>query len=216
MRFEKSKQLYNYWLNLKGNRAAPERSEIEPGDIRKLLGDTFILEVNHAAKYVIYRLAGTKLCDAYGKELKGLGYLVHWEEGDTVKVLSAISNVYSNNIPNVISHHGRTEQNRFMDYETLLLPLQPVSDGTTRILGISSPGKTPFWLGAEPIVSHHLRSIRQMGVSGSKQNETIPFRTPPAMHPEIGEPSLSLQEVDTQSDGSRKYAHLTLLDGGKT
>ncbi len=53
MRFEKSKQLYNYWLNLKGNRAAPQRSEIEPGDIRKLLGDTFILEVNHAAKYVI-------------------------------------------------------------------------------------------------------------------------------------------------------------------
>ena len=215
MRFEKSKKLYNYWLNLKGNRAAPQRSEIEPGDIRKLLGDTFILEVNHAAKYVIYRLAGTRLCDAYGKELKGLGYLVPWEEGDSIKVLKAISDVYNNNIPNVISHHGRTEQNRFMDYETLLLPLQPVSDGTTRILGISSPGKTPFWLGAEPIVSHHLRSIRQIGISDSKSMETIPFRAPPAMHPEIGEPSSSLQEPNMHSTENSKYAHLTLLDGGK-
>ncbi len=45
MRFENSKQLYSYWLNLKGDRKAPDRSEIEPSDIRSLLGDTFILEV---------------------------------------------------------------------------------------------------------------------------------------------------------------------------
>ncbi len=136
MRFESSKHLYSYWLNLKGERKAPDRCEIEPSDIRSLLGDTFILEVNHEAKYIIYRLAGTRLCSAFGKEIKGMGYLVPWQEEDNLRVLQAISNVYSDYVPCVISHLGLTEQRRFMEYESRLLPLWPLEDGTARIFGM--------------------------------------------------------------------------------
>lgn len=213
MRFEKSKQLYSYWLNLKGSRAAPERNEIEPSDIRTLLGDTFILEINHQAKYVIYRLAGTRLCASYGRELKGLGYLVHWNEEDNLDVLQSITSVYTNNIPCVISHHNQTDQKRFVEFETLMLPLAPIDDGTSRILGISSPGKVPFWLGAEPITSHRLRSVRQMRNSNQREehDKVVPVLTPPPL-----QSGMANSEIAQNTSMGKKVGHLTLLDGGKT
>jgi hypothetical protein len=210
MRFENSKQLYSYWLNLKGERKAPDRSEIEPSDIRSLLGDTFILEVNHDAKYIIYRLAGTRLCSAFGKEIKGMGYLVPWQEEDNFKVLQAINNVYSGNVPCVISHLGLTEQRRFMEYETLLLPLLPLKDGTTRIFGISSPKKEAFWIGSEPIVTHTLRSIRSVVQNREKFKDDNLILSPPMQHE--GSP----HENVPNPDGTRKFAHLVVHKGGKT
>jgi len=211
MRFEKSKELYSYWLGLKGGRLAPERSEIQPNDIRSLLGDTFILEVNHAAKYVVYRLAGTRLCAAYGRELKGLGYLVNWREEDNIDILKAISGVYSSYTPSVISHHAQTEQKRFMEYETLLLPLQPLDDGTTRILGISSPKKIAFWHGSEPVVSNHVRSIRRIGGHIENNNDEALILAPPEMHMEESHKTEDM--LDTER---KKYSHLTVIDGGKS
>ncbi|MCF6320654.1 MAG: PAS domain-containing protein [Rhizobiaceae bacterium] len=211
MRFEKSKQLYSYWLKLKGERAAPERSEIEPSDIRDLLGDTFILEINHAAKYVIYRLAGTRLCSAYGKELKGIGYFVHWHEQDNIDIMHTINKVHANFQPCVISHFAQTQQERFLAYETLLLPLQPINDGTSRILGLCSAAKAPFWLGAEPVIINKLRSIREIGQSGSENEITTPILTPPPIQHDGSQPE------STKSDSkNRKFGHLTLLDGGKS
>lgn len=200
MRFESSKQLYSYWLNLKGSRRAPERSEIEPSDIRSILEDTFILGVNHEAKHVIYRLAGTRLCAAYGRELKGLSYLVHWHEDDIRQILRSITNVYSSYIPYVISHVGQTEQKWFMEYETLWLPLLPVDDGTTRILGISSPKKVPFWFGAEPIISHKLRSIRQTTGEFDESIDDKPILSPPLQHDDTP------LQGDKSGTGKRHYS----------
>jgi len=38
-----SLELYAYWDALRGARGAPERNDIEPGAIRGVLADTFIL-----------------------------------------------------------------------------------------------------------------------------------------------------------------------------
>ena len=45
MKHSTSRMLFSYWDALRGERAAPERSEIEPGEIRHILADTFILEI---------------------------------------------------------------------------------------------------------------------------------------------------------------------------
>ena len=213
MRFQGSKELYTYWLSLKGSRSAPERNEIEPSDIRKLLGDTFILEVNHQEKYVSYRLAGSRLCSAYGRELKGVGYFANWLEEDSFDVVSAVKDVYSNYIPNVISHLGQTQQKRFMEFETLLLPLQPIDANTTRILGIASPKKVPFWLGAEPIVSNRLRSIRQMGVGNGPSTITDEVASP-SLQPNDSVFDQELQQSQIHSN-NRQFGHLRVVDGGK-
>ncbi|MEE9375527.1 MAG: PAS domain-containing protein, partial [Rhizobiaceae bacterium] len=78
MRQKKTKQMLDYWMDLYqecGNSPEnhhrhiwPDRSDVLPAQCRSLLGEMFILDTsNGEAKY---RLAGTKLCGLYGRELK--------------------------------------------------------------------------------------------------------------------------------------------------
>lgn len=203
MRHSTSKKLFNYWNNLRGNRIAPERTEIEPSDIRDILGDTFILEVDHTYRTVSFRLAGTKLCSAYGRELKNVGYLGLWDEVDNMKIYSAVKEVYQNFQPMVIAHVGETEQRQFLTFETLLVPLSNQSSQSVRILGITSPAETPSWIGIDPLVNNRIKLTRKVEAA-----PILPFQPhAPALSEEL--PS-SLKE-DT---APRKVGHLTIFDGG--
>ena len=61
MKHATSRELYDYWDRLRRGQPAPHRSDIEPSDIRRILADTFILEVADRETYAI-RLAGTRIC----------------------------------------------------------------------------------------------------------------------------------------------------------
>jgi hypothetical protein len=57
MKHPSARALHAYWDRLRAGRAAPERSEIEPGQIGRLLGDVFLLENSVNPRYSV-RLAG--------------------------------------------------------------------------------------------------------------------------------------------------------------
>lgn len=209
MRYENTKKLFQYWQNLRGDRPAPERSEIEPSDIRTLLGDTFILEINHIQKIVSYRLAGTRLCAAHARELKGLGYLAHWDENDNLDIMRALAKTYAYFEPSLVSYLAETEQRRFVEFEALLLPLLPVDKNTSRILGIATPKKVPFWIGSEPIINYRLRSIRTPKI---KESSGAELKLPPSLKQEEKRSNANFKFVES----GRKVAHLMVLDGGKS
>ena len=54
--------LFGYWNEVRGERLAPRRFEIEPARIATILPETFILERLDSETFP-YRLAGTKICD---------------------------------------------------------------------------------------------------------------------------------------------------------
>lgn len=200
MRHKTSKKIFTYWNNLRGARIAPERTQIEPSDIRDLLGDTFILEVDHLYRTISFRLAGTKLCSSYGRELKSVGYLGLWDMSDNMKIFDAVQQVYEHSIPTVIAHIAQTEGGQFLEYETLLLPLLNGSSKTVRILGTAAPSDIPNWVGMDPIVNNRIKSVR-----------TVPFERTmdtPALSPD-------LPIIETEPGNSpRQVAHLTVFDGG--
>ena len=49
MKHAASRELYAYWEEKRGTRRAPERTEIEPGAIRGVLSDAFILALDRSA-----------------------------------------------------------------------------------------------------------------------------------------------------------------------
>ena len=75
MKQDGSIALFQYWNRLRHGRPAPKRTEIEPADIKTLLADTFILERDTRGE-AVFRLAGTRLCAVYGRELKGFSFPV--------------------------------------------------------------------------------------------------------------------------------------------
>src|SRR5436190_23143037 len=70
MKHATTREVFAYWDNCRGGRLAPDRSDIEPGAIRNVLSDTFILTSDHKAGHP-FRLAGTRLCAVMGCDLKG-------------------------------------------------------------------------------------------------------------------------------------------------
>jgi hypothetical protein len=77
MKHAASRELYAYWQEKRGTRPAPERTEIEPGAIRGVLADAFILALDRGSGHPI-RLAGTRLCALFGREIKGESFLDLW------------------------------------------------------------------------------------------------------------------------------------------
>lgn len=186
---------------LRAGRPAPERSEVEPSDVRTILGDTFILEVSLQLRSISFRLAGTRLCAAHGKELKGLGYLALWQEEDNFDIARAVNRVYQEFEPMLFSYTAISEENRTVEYETVMLPLMPAVGGNARILGIATPKTNPYWLGSDALVQNCLRNAR---------NISVPVVTP-SMAPDY---SSAPAETDVHAKGQRRIAHLTVFDGG--
>src|SRR5262252_5604808 len=71
--------LYSYWNEVRAGRIAPQRLEIEPSRIGAILSQTFSLELLKPG-VCPYRLAGTRVCELLGSELRGKNFLDGWGE----------------------------------------------------------------------------------------------------------------------------------------
>ena len=69
MKHPSSREFFAYWDAKRGDARAPDRSEIEPGAVRELLGDIFVLSYDAEAGYP-FRVAGTRVCALLGGDLK--------------------------------------------------------------------------------------------------------------------------------------------------
>src|SRR5437763_6514455 len=73
MKHPSSREFFAYWDEKRGLNRAPDRSEIEPGAVRDLLGDIFVLSYDPAAGYP-FRVAGTRVCALLGRDQKGASF----------------------------------------------------------------------------------------------------------------------------------------------
>lgn len=81
MKHPATQALYAYWNEVRRDRRAPRRLEIQPARIGSFLLDTFILE--RAERNVFrFRLAGTRVAARFGTDLRSRDFLSCWSEGD--------------------------------------------------------------------------------------------------------------------------------------
>ena len=74
-------ELYAYWNQLRGARSAPERNDVDPGAIRGVLADTFVLDFDDRRGFP-FRIAGSRANAIFLKELRGLSFLELWRDAD--------------------------------------------------------------------------------------------------------------------------------------
>jgi hypothetical protein len=204
MKHATSRELYDYWQRLRRIRPAPRRSELEPSDIRTILGDTFILEASSRDAFPI-RLAGTRWCALYGREMKSEDFLDLWSADDRNAIATLATAVSTDAAGAVISFEGRTERGRRLACELMLLPLYHAGPDYDRILGSCAAFERPYWLAKEPIVSQGLTSLRLLW----------PDEQPHFMRRQVGS-AAPVTPVPLPVPTGRRWGHLTVLDGGKT
>jgi hypothetical protein len=230
MKHTSTRELYDYWQRLRGSRPAPERTEIEPSDIRRILGDTFILEVASRDDYR-FRLAGTRVCALYGRELKGKDFLSFWKGKDRDAIATLLAAVSQDAAAAVVGMSGRSAHERDLPCEILLLPIRQKGGGYTRILGSLAPMNDPYWIGIHPIVSQSIVSLRLIWPDerpsflrrgDDLDIEAVPVADPtsPAPRPEAAaRPGVPVRPIPLQpwtGHPNRRVGHLVVLDGGKT
>lgn len=159
MKHPTSHLLHAYWEKLRGDRAAPERAEIEPGEIRHLLADSLILELDVPARSAIIRLAGTRVCALYGRELRGQPFTALW--GDRACDAWRLAETVALDTLGVVAGlHGVNRAEEGVDLELLLLPLRHRGRPHVRALGALSFVGAPPWLGLKPVERAETTSLR--------------------------------------------------------
>jgi hypothetical protein len=168
MKHAASRQLYAYWQELRGRRPAPERAEIEPGAIREVLSEAFILALDHAAGDP-FRLAGTRVCALFGRELKGESFVRLWDETSRRSVLDLLAILADEWVGTVAGVTAHTCSGELVELELLLLPLAASRPSLARSIGVLAPLKVPQSIGLGPIGALTLGSRRHIGAAVEKR-----------------------------------------------
>lgn len=155
MKQRTSQILFKYWNDVRGERLAPLRLEIEPIRISPILAETFILEQADSHGFT-FRLAGTRLCDQLGRELRGTDFLDLAGHDDREVMEQAMADVAHRGAAAVFEIEAADEQERHVRFEVVVLPLLHARDTISRYLGAMSVIDPPHWLGHEPL---HPRAI---------------------------------------------------------
>ncbi len=222
MKHAATRELYDYWQRLRGNRPAPDRSEIEPSDIRRILGDTFILEASSRNEYR-FRLAGTRVCALYGRELKGRDFMSLWTGKDRDAVATLLAAVSQDAAAAVFGADGRSAHDRTLPCELLLLPIRQKGEGWTRILGSLAPMDDPYWIGIHPIMSQSVTSLRLIWPDERptflRRGSDVATHGPHHDLDVVARPTSVFGNSGISpfpGPGERRVGHLVVLEGGKS
>jgi len=164
MKHAASRELFAYWQEKRGSRPAPERVDIEPVAIRAVLSDAFILALDHSAGHP-FRLAGTRVCALFGRELKGESFLGLWTTASRptmTDLLAILADEFIGTVAGVTARNGSGEP---IDLEILLLPVGTRRPRFARAIGVLAPLSVPPWLGLSPIGALDLGNRRHVGAA---------------------------------------------------
>ena len=162
MKHPSTRELFAYWDRCRGERAAPERADIEPGAIRHVLADTFILSFDRLGGHP-FRLAGTRICALFTRELKDEPFMALWEGADRRAFSNLLTVLADETTGFVASVTGETADGLATDLELLLLPLAHRGRPASRLLGALAPAASPYWLGVKTVRTLTLGTFRHVG-----------------------------------------------------
>lgn len=155
MKQKTTQRLYAYWNEVRAGRLAPQRLEIEPSRIAGILSETFMLERVDSATYR-YRLAGTRLCEMFGSELRGKNFLDGWSQADLQVIGRGLATVCDHGGVAVLGLEGSSDGRHRLELEVILLPLVQVGQEISRVIGAMSAASSPHWLDNEPLRNRRL------------------------------------------------------------
>ena len=191
-------ELYAYWNRLRGARSAPERNDVDPGAIRGVLADTFVLDFD-ARRGFPFRIAGSRANALFLKELRGVSFLDLWRSADREELDSSLHCVADEAQAFLIGAEARLPDLDAANVEIVLMPLRHHGLTHARVLGGLAVHAAPAWMGlsgAGPITLTSLRALDPPTRERLKPDDAAPV-------------GFSLREAP------RRYKHLFVYSGDR-
>lgn len=158
--------IFNEWQRLafnagQGGFAVPARASIEPRKLARHLADLFIVESVTDSAGTTFRIAGTRICTLYGRELRASPLSSLWPDRDRPALNEMIDTVNRLGIPALSMHQGITVSSRCVSLELLLAPLTK-NDGQICLLGCLVALDQQAGAAFDPVVVNHLQAIEPL------------------------------------------------------
>lgn len=150
MRLQTTIDIFDYWNALRGGQDAPLKSQIEPGAVPHLLSSLFILETD-ARRHIRFRLAGTKICDLFGRDLRGERFSALWANGQHEDIEKTAEGAMDHAIPTLFNATGYSTAGHHAAFEIIMMPLRTSEGGCDRLLGAIAPAVAVSWLEIVPL-----------------------------------------------------------------
>jgi len=161
MKHSSSRDLYGYWDRQRGTRTAPERMDIDPTAIPRVLADTFLLGDGPAGE-LVFRLAGTRVCALFCRELKGEEFVSLFGALSRRDIQDLLAIVCDEATATVAGVTAQIDDGATAELELLLLPLRHHGRFDSRVLGVLAPINRPYWLGTMPVTALSLGVLRHI------------------------------------------------------
>lgn len=198
--------LYDYWTRQRGDRRVPVRSAIEPADIASILPDVFILEQGrlHDPRF---RLAGTRLCAQFGRELKTTAFDALFAPDQRTRIARITENVMAHAAPAVLQIalvDGRLDTT---EAEIVLLPLASKGKAADRIIGAFAPlpGQRP------PLSAFRYATLGALSVIDPSRADSLEGNRPAVPMPTS---VMAMRPAGLGQTVSR-VLHLRIFEGGR-
>ena len=217
MQKQSTKTLYDYWNSLRGSRSAPDRRDIDPTKIRGALANTFILELNDNREFD-FRLAGSHICAAYSRELKGRSFTRLWHPRDRDAMETLVRAVTEDHAVALITFQGITALNSKLAIETILLPVRHNGSTQTRLLGAMTAMDEPYWFGSQPVIEQRITGLRLIWPDDNSLADMardIAAAVPQDVLFARANGPIEPMAATVYGRQARRYAHLAVIDGGR-
>lgn len=217
MQKQSTRTLYEYWNTLRGSRSAPDRRDIDPTQIRGALSNTFILELTENKEFD-FRLAGSHLCSTYCRELKGRSFTRLWHPRDRDALETLIRAVTEDHAVALINFQGTTAIHTRLSVESILLPVRHNGTTQSRLLGAMTVVDQPYWFGVQPVVEQRITGLRLIWPDENVLRELTKDVAATVAEDVIYAEANSLKPMSATVFGrqARRYAHLSVIDGGRS
>ena len=217
MQKQSTKTLYDYWNSLRGSRSAPDRRDIDPTKIRGALANTFILEFNDTSEFD-FRLAGSHICAAYARELKGRSFTRLWHPRDRDAMETLLRAVTEDHAVALITFQGITALNSKLAIESILLPVRHNGSTQTRLLGAMTAMDEPYWFGSQPVIEQRITGLRLIWPDDNSLADMardIAAAVPQDVLFARANGPIEPMAATVYGRQARRYAHLAVIDGGR-
>ena len=138
MKHPSSREFFAYWDEKRGGARAPDRSEIEPGAVRELLGDIFVLSYDATSGYP-FRVAGTRVCALLGCDLKNRSFSALFMPEARREIEEIIAVVAEEMLAAVAGITAMSEDGSSAHLELLLLPFNARAHTPLSLTGSLAP-----------------------------------------------------------------------------
>jgi hypothetical protein len=138
MKHPASRAFFAYWDDKRGGARAPDRSEIEPGAVRELLGDIFVLSYDGDAGYP-FRVAGTRVCALLGRDLKDKSFSALFSPESRREIEEIVAVVAEEMLAAVAGITAIAQDGRPVPLELLLLPFNTRAHTPLSLTGLLAP-----------------------------------------------------------------------------